>query len=419
MRILSITPNPPARTQVNGGATRQYHLYKRLIDLGHEVVVVAPFPYGSRATVDELRAEGFIVHEHMRPVSLAREVAAAVVRKPSLLFTAFRQSYTFLVGAVYWVDIGPIAKRVLAEGSFDVLCLDDYAAPWIDELGETPPTVLVNHQVDSAYNAHRAERRSGIARWRALGNARHSLRMERKYTPRFSEVICMSDDEVELLSEIVGDAMPPARAIGNGADIEWLEDTGPDPDEHRVLFTGTMSFEPNAIGAQWLGNEVWPLVRGLDPEATLDIVGRDPSPATLALGEAPGITVHASVPEMKPFFSSASVCTLPMREGGGTRLKLAEAFAARRAVVATTNGATGVDVEAGRDLLIADSPSDFAAAIVDLLNDRERRAQLAAAGHAIAVEQLNWKKLGDRWESTLLEVAARAQGQNPPARGSS
>jgi glycosyltransferase involved in cell wall biosynthesis len=216
----------------------------------------------------------------------------------------------------------------------------------------------------------------------------------------------MSDNEIEILRGIVGDGLPKAYAVGNGADTDDLADIGPDPDEHRVLFTGTLAFGPNASAVQWLAREVWPLVLREIPEAQLDIVGRIPSPATLALDELPSVTVHADVPAVKPFIEQASVCTLPMLEGGGTRLKLTEAFAAARPVVATTNGATGIDGIDGEHLLIGDTPQEFADAIVRLLRDPALRLELGTNARKLAQEKYSWSALGDKFSEALTEVVA-------------
>ncbi len=113
---------------------------------------------------------------------------------------------------------------------------------------------------------------------------------------------------------------------------------------------------------------------------------------------------------MREYFEGADVCCLPMQEGGGTRLKFAEAMAAGRPVVSTVNGATGVDVTDGVEVLIADSATDFAAAIVRLLGDRELRERVGDAGRAKARAQYDWARLGDDFAALLEEVVAARKG---------
>jgi glycosyltransferase involved in cell wall biosynthesis len=394
---------------MNGGTTRQHRLYRRLIQLGHEVTVIGVFPPIDDPYIEDLRNEGFKVVPWARPNSRPKEVLSAVRRKPALLTKLFNGTMNEMVGAVYWVDLKPLAQAAVSGEQFDVVCVElVYAAPWIEslDLGDAA-LVLINQEVQSEHLDDAAKRVGGLSGLRMREEARRVRNFERRWNPRFDATVLMSDSEIEIIRGIVGPNLPPAYAVGNGADTDELADVGPDPDKNRVLFTGTLAFGPNASGAQWLAREVWPLVLKEIPEAQLDIVGRIPSPATLALDELPSITVHADVPAVKPFIENASVCTLPMLEGGGTRLKLTEAFAAARAVVATTNGATGIDGVAGEHLLIGDSPQEFADAIVRLLRDPALRAELGANARELAQSKYSWTALGDRFAEVLTEVSAR------------
>lgn len=409
MRILLLTPDPPAPNHINGGTTRQFHLYSRLIEAGHEVTVVGPFPHGS-TRADELAAAGFEVEAVMRPSSLIGEVLAAVIRRPRLLADAFTQSSQALVGGVYYSRLKQVIERVTANKRFDVVCVEqEFAASWIEAAAPSTPKVLVVQQVESAYRFERAERLSGLSGLRARVDARRAAAFERKWLPRFDAVVAMTEVELDRLRQVAG-SLPPSYVIANGADTHWLSDIGPDRGENRVLFTGTLAFEPNAIAAEWIARQVWPRVLESIPSAELQIVGRDPSEATRALAALDGVTLHANVDDMKPFFAASSVCTLPMLEGGGTRLKLAEAFAAGRAVVSTSNGISGIAVRDGEQVLVADDAADFASAIVRLLENSDERARVAASGQAFAASELDWKKLGDRWEQALREVCQRAGG---------
>lgn len=392
---------------MNGGATRQHRLYRRLIQLGHEVTVVGVFPPIEDPYIEELRDEGFKVVPWVRPASRLREVISAILRKPSILLKVFTGTMNELIGTVYWVDLKPLAEKTLAENDFDVVCVElAYAAPWIDGLDIKAPIVLINQEVQSEHLDDAADRVGGFAGWRMHEDARRVRKFEKRWNPKFDAVVLMSDNEIEILRGIVGDGLPKAYAIGNGADTDELADIGPDPGENRVLFTGTLAFGPNASAVQWLAREVWPLVLEEIPDAQLDIVGRIPSPATLALDELPSVTVHADVPAVRPFIEQASICTLPMLEGGGTRLKLTEAFAAARAVVATKNGATGIAGVDGEHLLIGDTPQEFADAIVRLLRDPALRLELGTNARKLAQERYSWSALGDRFGEALTEVVA-------------
>jgi glycosyltransferase involved in cell wall biosynthesis len=381
-----------------------------MIERGHEVTVAGIFTAGSEDTIATLRAEGFVVRSHVRPKSRLAETFSALARHPGLLRGAAKLSAKELVSSFFWVDLKAIVLDELATQQHDLVVIEmSFAAYWREYLETESPVLLVNHEVESVQQLAKAARIGGVGGFTRYLNGRRIRRSERDWSPQFDGIIVMSDDEARALEGVVGRGqLPRTYVVGNGADIDSLGAIGPDPDEQRVLFTGTMAYAPNAVGAQWLAREVWPLVLATVPGATLEIVGSRPSRRTRQLGGLPGVSVHADVPEMAPWFERSSICAVPMLEGGGTRLKLADAFAANRAVVSTTNGATGVDCRSGHDLLIADSADDFARAIVRLLADATMRGRIARHGRELAERLCDWDQLGDELDAVFTSVASNA-----------
>jgi len=155
----------------------------------------------------------------------------------------------------------------------------------------------------------------------------------------------------------------------------------------RLLFLGTLSFKPNEDAILYFCAEILPVLRQRHSQAfALDIVGRGPSPEVQALARLPDVTVTAGVERVEPCYEAADVVLVPIRYGGGTRIKILEALALGRAVVSTTIGAEGLDLRPGVDLLIADTPTDFADACIRLLKDETLRARIAASGRARFLE---------------------------------
>lgn len=408
MRILLLTSEPPSPAHLTGGATRIHRLANTLLERGHEVVVVAPFLSSEIGIVDELRREGFRVLPYERDKPRWIEALNAFARNPRILGAAITEPRTAVFGRVLWQNMRPLALKALSDDHFDVVeVVHELAAPWIADLPDGIPTVLSDLQVESGYQGHRSRRASGIRRALLRFETRRFERFERKWIPRYSSVICMSDSELAMLAQA---GVQPLRAamIANGTDIVGRSAIAPDPASNRVLFTGTLSFPPNEIAAQWLALEVWPKVIAALPEAELTIAGRTPRPRVTALASAEGVRVEADVPQMAPLYADASVCVLPMLEGGGTRLKLADAFASRRAVVSTTNGITGLGVSPGRDVLVADEPDHFARAIVQLLTDNDLRETIAEAGRSFAERTLDWRVLGAQYAEVVEGLATAA-----------
>ncbi len=156
----------------------------------------------------------------------------------------------------------------------------------------------------------------------------------------------------------------------------------------RILFVGTLSYRPNEDGILFFVREVLPLIqRTIGPErwskVSIAVVGRTPGPELVELlSSVSGVEVHENVPSVAPFYASADFVIAPIRMGGGTRVKILEALALGRAVISTTLGAEGLDLAAGQDLLIADSPEAFSAACIELIDDDARRERIATHGRA-------------------------------------
>lgn len=387
-----------------------HRLYKRMIDLGDEVTVAAVFTADEADSIALLEEEGFRVVPHVRRRGRITELLSAVVRHPKILRGITHRASKELISSVFWADLRPAVQAELDERDYDLVVIESsFAAYWRASLETSLPVVLVTQEIESVQLMAKGARIGGLGGVVRYFNGARVRRSEQRWTPRFEGVVVMSPEEQQQLEGIVGSGkMPMSYVVGNGADLDVMGAAGPDPDEQRVLFTGTMAYPPNAVGAQWLAREVWPLVLADHPGAKLEIVGAAPSRATRALGQLKGVSVHADVPEMPPWFSGASICTLPMLEGGGTRLKLIDAFAARRAVVSTTNGATGIACQPGRDLLIADSAKDFARAITRLLDDRQLRDRLGRSGRALAEQRYDWNELGLTLHDALQDVVARS-----------
>jgi glycosyltransferase involved in cell wall biosynthesis len=167
-----------------------------------------------------------------------------------------------------------------------------------------------------------------------------------------------------------------------------------------------MDWLPNEDAMTYFCRDILPLVRAEEPGTTLSIVGRAPTPAVSALAADPGIVVTGRVADIRPHVADASVYIVPLRIGGGTRLKLFEAMAMGRAVVSTTVGAEGLPVTDGRHLMLADTPAAFARTVVGLLRDPGRRAQLEAAARTLVVERHGWTAVAETLDAALREVAS-------------
>ena len=169
-----------------------------------------------------------------------------------------------------------------------------------------------------------------------------------------------------------------------------------------LVFVGSMDWLPNIDGIEWFVREVLPLVRAVRPNCSLALVGRQPPPSLTALAQRdPLIQVSGTVPDIRPYLWSSAVAIVPLRIGGGTRLKIYESMAARVPVISTAVGAEGLDVHHPYDTRLADSPRDFADACLELLAGEELRKRQAAAAWEMVAGNFSWEHVARCFERVL------------------
>lgn len=194
------------------------------------------------------------------------------------------------------------------------------------------------------------------------------------------------------------------EVIPNGVDVETFTPSSQELIQPgRLVFTGAMDYFPNIQAALFFAEHCWPLIRARLPGATWEIVGKNPPPEVRRLADQQGISVTGTVRDVRPYLARAAVAIAPLLVGSGTRLKILEAFAMRKAVVSTNIGCEGLDVEHRKHLLIEDQPEAFAQAVVTLLNDIVLRTSLGTAGRALVEDRYSWRMCGDRLLRLLEE----------------
>jgi len=221
--------------------------------------------------------------------------------------------------------------------------------------------------------------------------ARRLARFETETCRAVNHVFACSEADADLLRQLPH--RTPITVIPNAIHIAEYQET-PLPRARLIhpalVFTGKMDFRPNIDAVLWFAAEVFPLVRDKIPQAHFTVVGQKPHTRLSLLYGQPGITLTGLVPDIRPYIQSADVFVVPMRMGSGTRLKMLEAMAMRRAIVSTTLGAEGLPVTSGQHLILADDPQAFAQAIVDLLLDENARQAMGQAAAQLVQEQFDW-----------------------------
>ena len=297
----------------------------------------------------------------------------------------------------------PSVRRLIEgwmrDGRFDVMVCDFLSASLNFPATLATPTVLFQHNVESALWARQAQHeRHPVKRAVFALEAAKMARYERAAVRRFDHVVAVSEHDKALMS-----AMTPAERItvvSTGVDLsQYSAAQGTEATEPLVLFLGSMDWEANIDGVSWFCETTWPRITAAVPGARFRIVGRNPHPRIQALAGG-SIEVTGTVPSVIDHLREAAVFVVPLRIGGGTRLKIYEAMATGRAVVSTTVGAEGLDVTHGEDLFLEDTPEDFAASVVALLQDPDRRRRFERAAAATAA-RFDWSCVVTRFEEAL------------------
>jgi polysaccharide biosynthesis protein PslH len=390
-----------------GGKLRTWHLMRHLAHR-HDITYLS-FEDASQTEADRLG---------MREVCTRLEtVPRSDPAKGTLGF--------YLQAARYTVDSVPYAvakyrsdayrarlEALLAEGRFDaVVC--DFLPPLVNMPDRLPcPAILFTHNVEAEIWRRHAETAGNAVSKFLLGQQwNRMLRFEGDALRRFDLVLAVSDADAKTFERLYPGALrQPVHVVQTGVDTQFFE---PLPDAAvrpaHMVFTGSMDWLPNEDGMQWFVREILPLVRREEPSATLSIIGRSPTQAVKRLAEAGGVEVTGRVDDVRPHVAAGAVYVVPLRIGGGTRLKIFEAMSMAKAVVSTTIGAEGLPVTHEQDVIIADEPARFAHEVVRLIRDAGTRQRIEREARRLVVERYDWSAVAHDFEDALARLTADPQ----------
>jgi polysaccharide biosynthesis protein PslH len=389
MQVLVLMPEIPY-PPTGGFEIRNYQLIKGLAS-NHRVTLLA---YGE--TEPETRASALTRFGiEVRLVPFSRRASKRVIQLASV-FSARSYRTTML----YQPAMQRAIDALLKERSFDVVLVESSLLGRFD-FGRIP-VVLDEHNLEYEIpeRAARTER-SPVRRGFAYVEQLKLKREEKSFWRRASRSVFTSEREVAIVRKA---GVTTTSTVPNGVDLEYFWPANMPPDPESLVFTGRISYRPNADAVTYFVEEVLPLIHEVRPQVTLRVVGMDVPPAVQRLA-GPHVQITGAVPDVRPYLRRAAVAIVPIRFGGGTRLKVLEALAMGKAVVSTTIGCEGIDVVPGRHLLVADSAADFGRAILDLLAHPEIATAMGRRGRALVEECYGWPRLSSMLESVLTEAA--------------
>ena len=386
---------------------RTYH-FMRLLSARHRVQLICP---GS--VREELQLKNalspwcngvFCVPYSSAPGVLHRAAAAATslvpdialrMRQPGLGIAVQEQAYARRVDVVHIVGLEAAASVFPTDELDDIpLVLDALNAEYVLQ--------------ERAWQSARREPRTWTRAAFSWLQSKKLSQYEVSVGKRMSGIIATSQEDLLAMERIVPGV--PATVVANGVDTDQYDMKECEPRNPsgptELLFTGTMDYRPNIDAAIWFADQVLPRVRVYVPNAKFVIMGRNPTPEVQRLA-GPNVTVTGAVADDVPYFHRASAFVLPMRFGGGTRLKLLQAMSCGLPVVTTTMGASGIDFEHGSDGLVANTAEAFAEATVSVLRNEEMAHGLGMNARSKAMVQ-DWAHRIPQLESFYLDVLTKS-----------
>jgi polysaccharide biosynthesis protein PslH len=410
-RILIVSPFAPRLDGRHGGSRVIAHLVANLARR-HDVALMYFRGHGEPVLDPPLGRCCDLVTEFERPWTAGDPISRWVRR--------LRLGWWLLRGKPSWVTrwwTKELAQRLdgIASGwmpdvvQFETHVMGQYL-PALRTL--TAPKVLVFQEPGARVARERAAAQRGPGRLLGRLEARAWARFEQEALSAADAAITFTSGDREALEDHA--TATPIHVIPIGIEVPRVAMSALGNHDPRVLFFGNFFHPPNVEAAEWLVEAVLPRVRERVPGVAVDLVGPD-SDGRLTRVQGPGVNVVGEVAELHPWMDAASVVALPIRTGGGMRVKTLESLAAGKAVVATSLAVAGLEVENGNHLLVADGTEAFTEAVVALLTDPVLRADLGARARAWASFNLGWEGPVNMYE-VLYESLLDGRRQTPYPR---
>jgi polysaccharide biosynthesis protein PslH len=299
---------------------------------------------------------------------------------------------------------GHVAKelRELVKGeSYDVIVCDFQIAAGVIPWDLSIPKLLFTHNVESTiWKRHYQVAKNPLWKLLSWREWRAMERAETQYLQKADFVIAVSNADREVFARII----PPDKlgVIPTGVDIDYFQPSTDIEQENAIVFTGSMDWLPNEDGIFYFIQEILPRISQAMSGVKLIVVGRKPSRRLQALAaENARVQLTGWVDDVRPYLAKGTVCIVPLRVGSGTRLKIFEAMSMAKAVVSTTIGAEGLPVTNGQDVLLEDSPEDFAKSVVMILQDKSLRRRLGLAARNLVESKFGWPSVAAEFEFAL------------------
>jgi glycosyltransferase involved in cell wall biosynthesis len=350
----------------------------------------------------------FLRKEDEPHVDWARQYCGSVSVIPVRRLSFSRRFANFASGYLWGrylnhrVQLQNILNQGLKSRRWDIMHIEGSFAAGL--MPDVPvPTVLSMHDAEALRAREMLNCRLSIPK-RIAYNVRkyYEPRYARLVYPRFDRCVVIAERDLAFNQTLVPEAN--FDMVPNGTDTDYFRPLPAKKEKVGLVFHGHLSYAPNVQAALEFANDVFPLIRRMEPEATFHLIGADPSPDVQALTTQPGVRLSANLPDLRSAVCSASVYVCPIRHGTGMKNKVLEAMAMQMPIVCYPGGSSGINCAPGEHLLLAQNAGEFVAHVLTLLHQPDRAQKIARAGRQLVVDKYSWESRAQAYEQIYESV---------------
>ncbi|MGB0909722.1 MAG: glycosyltransferase [Nitrospirales bacterium] len=384
-----------------GGKIRTGQLLKQL-NKQLQITLVTNMETGKDVGVEQIKT--LCTEYHPIPWNEARKYSLRFFLK---VFSRLLSARPITVLNDYSRDVEQKLIELIHQQDFDlVIC--DFLQPSINfEKIESIPSILWEHNVEYVIpQRHYLTSKNVLIRWFWKSQWKKMQQYEKEACQKFTGVIAVSVQDQECLKTLTG--KDKIFAIPTGVDAHYFVPSLVPCTKNSLVFSGSMDWMPNEDGISYFVSDIFPLIQRYIPDVTLTVVGRNPTPGLIKLAESVRqVEFVGRVDDVRPYIGKSAVYIVPLRIGGGTRIKIYEAMAMGKAVVSTSIGAEGLPVVSGDNCILADAPEEFSHAVVTLLQDETKRNKMELAARKFVEDDFTWEKVAEVFSSICHEISGK------------
>ncbi len=381
MKVLYLIPYSPANP-VFGGALRIYHLLTHLCK-NHDVTVAG---FSSREEEKELIKQFPLLAGKTHLVDPPYSESTARWSLIKSLFTSHSNWHQLTRSEPFQRKLDQLLEAEsfdIIQSEFPVMAMFRYRSPAVN--------IIDSHNVEYDNFKRMAKVKNPFKKLFYHIEAYKFYKEETEVCSRQDALLVTSERDISIFNQTL--PAVPKYLIPNGVDTTYFQPFTTQPTPHSLVFVGMMKYVPNYDGISWFLDEIFPKILEKVPDATITIVGKNP-PESISDRACKNIIVTGFVEDTRPYIEQSAVYVVPLRMGGGTRLKIMEALAVKKPIVTTSVGCEGIDVENGKSILIADQPDEFAAKVIELFNNPEKVTDLTENGYQLVNDLYRWESIG-------------------------